>query len=262
MLILAIDTTGATLSAALLEDQTIRAEVFVNTGDNHSLHLLPAIRHIYDLAGLSMVMTDLFVCTLGPGSFTGVRIGVSTIKGLAMATGKPVVGFSTLEALAANVGPVSGSICPILDAQRGQVYTAIYKLDRNSIPQLIHEERLTGLELLLSHVKGKVLFIGSGAVKYADLINRTLPESIIAPVQFSHVRASVVGLLGLRKFHEGHTLDVLTFTPRYLRLSEAERKLEVAENSGNRVAGGFSPPAPTPPGMRVRTGRFTEITGP
>lgn len=233
MLILAIDTTGATLSVALLEDQTIRAEVFVNTGDNHSLHLLPAIKHVYDLAGASTGITDLFVCTLGPGSFTGVRIGVSTIKGLAMATDKPVVGFSTLEALAANIGPVSGSICPILDAQRGQVYTAIYKLDGNFIPQLMHEERLTDLELFISHLKdkGKVVFLGSGAIKYADLINRTLPESIIAPVQFTHVRASVVGLLGLMKFHEGHMLDVLTFTPLYLRLSEAERKLEMAENS-------------------------------
>lgn len=236
MLILAIDTTGATLSVALLEDQTIRAEVFVNTGDNHSLHLLPAIKHVYDLAGVSSGVTDLFVCTLGPGSFTGVRIGVSTIKGLAMATGKPVVGFSTLEALAANIGSLSGSICPILDAQRGQVYTAIYKLDGNFIPQLMHEERLTDLEPFIFHLKGKgkVLFMGSGALKYADLIKRTLPESIIAPVQFSHVRASVVGLLGLRKFHEGHMLDVLTFTPLYLRLSEAERKLEMAENSENK----------------------------
>jgi tRNA threonylcarbamoyladenosine biosynthesis protein TsaB len=78
-----------------------------------------------------------------------------------------------------------------------------------------------------------VLLLGSGAIKYADLINRMLPEAIIAPVQFSHVRASMVGLLGLRKFHEGHSLDVLTFTPRYLRLSEAERKLLMAESSGN-----------------------------
>lgn len=235
MQIFALDTTGATLSVALLEDQTIRAEAFVNTGDNHSLHLLPAIGHVYDLAGASPEMTDLFVCTLGPGSFTGVRIGVATIKGLAMATGKPVVGFSTLEALAANAGLFTGHICPILDAQRGQVYAAIYKLDGEFIPQLIHEERLTDLEALISQVKdeGRVLFLGSGAVKYADLINQMLPGAIIAPVQFSHVRASVVGLLGIRKFHEGHSLDVLTFTPHYLRLSEAERKLLMAESSGN-----------------------------
>jgi tRNA threonylcarbamoyladenosine biosynthesis protein TsaB len=233
MLILAIDTTGATLSAALLEDQTILAEVFVNTGDNHSLQLLPAIKHIYDLAGFSLEMTGLFVCTLGPGSFTGVRIGVSTMKGLAMATGKPVVGCSTLEALAAGTGPFSGSICPMLDAQRGQIYAATYELDDSFIPQLRYEARLTDLESFLSlfHDKGRVLFLGTGAVKYADLINETLPEAIIAPVHYSHVRASVVGSLGLTKYRSGEILDSMTFTPLYLRLSEAERKLELAETA-------------------------------
>jgi len=235
MLILAIDTTGASLSVALLQDQRICAEVFVNTGDNHSVHLLPTILHVYGLTGTSLGMTDLFVCTLGPGSFTGVRIGVSTIKGLAMATNKPVIGFSTLEALSAMMGAVPGKICPMLDAQRGQVYTAVYKFDDNIIPQIVNEEIIADLETFISQFidKGKVLFIGSGAVKYADLIQRTLPEAIIAPVPFSHLRASVIGLLGLLKFHQGHVLDVLTFTPSYLRLSEAERKLRLPENNEN-----------------------------
>lgn len=230
MLILAIDTTGATLSAALLENETIRAEVFVNTGDNHSHNLLPAIKHVCDLAGASTGMIDLFICTLGPGSFTGVRIGASTIKGLAMATGKPVVGLSTLEALAANIGQIAGSICPILDAQRGQVYTALYKLDGNFIPELMQEARLTDLEPFIARLKNKakVIFVGSGAMKYADLISRTLPGANIAPVQFAQVRASVAGLLGLRKYQQGHQLDVLTFAPFYLRLAEAERKLVMA----------------------------------
>ena len=235
MLTLAIDTTGTTLSAALLEDQTIRAEVFVNTGENHSLHLLPAIKHVYDLAGASTEKTDLFVCTLGPGSFTGVRIGVSTIKGLAMATNKPVVGFSTLEALAGNQGAFSGFICPLLDAQRGEIYAAAYELDDSFIPQLRREARLTNIEQFLALYKGKdkVLFLGSGAVTNAELIKRTLPEAIIAPVQFCHVRASIVGWLGLVKFYQGQMLDVMTFPPLYLRLSEAERKLQMEENGSN-----------------------------
>ena len=232
MLILAIDTTGATLSVALLKDQTTLAEIFVNTGDNHSLHLLPAIKQMYGLADATPEMTDLFVCTLGPGSFTGVRIGVSTIKGLAMATGKPVVGFSTLEALAANMGPFSGTICPILDAQRGQIYAAAYEVDDSFIPQLRHETRLTDLESFLSLLQGngRVAFLGPGAVKYADLINAMLPEAIIAPLHYSTVRASVLGSLGLMKYHAGEILDSMTFTPLYLRLSEAERKFEMAEN--------------------------------
>jgi tRNA threonylcarbamoyladenosine biosynthesis protein TsaB len=233
MLILAIDTTGATMSVALLKDQIITAEVFVNTGDNHSVQLLPAINHIYQLAGCSLEATDLFVCTLGPGSFTGVRIGVATIKGLAMATGKPVVGVTALEALAVNMAPYAGSICPILDAQRGQVYAAMYELDERFSPQLRHEARLTDVTSFISlfRDKGEVVFLGSGAEQYADLISRTLPKAIIAPVHFSHVRASVVGSLGLLRFQERQILDVMNFTPLYLRLAEAERKLEMAENN-------------------------------
>ena len=234
MLILAIDTTGATLSAALLEDQTIRAEVFVNTGANHSLHLLPAIKHVYDQAGAGTESTDLFVCTLGPGSFTGVRIGVSTIKGLAMATGKPVVGISTLEAVAANVGANSGIICPILDAQRGQIYTALFQQSDDLVPQLIQEARLTDLEPFISALRDKVLCTGPGALKYADLIKSTRPECEIAAAQFAPVRASVVGLLGLMKFQAGENLDVRTFAPLYLRLSEAERKLNMAERGEHK----------------------------
>lgn len=233
MLTLAIDTTGTTLSAALLEDQTTLVEVFVNTRDNHSLRLLPEIKHIYKLVGASPDETDLFVCTLGPGSFTGVRIGVSTIKGLAMATGKPVVGFSTLEALAANMGTFSGSICPILDAQRGQIYAAAYEMDNGFIPQLRHEARLADIESFLSLFDGRdgVVFLGAGATKYAGVINTALPDAIIAPETFSHVRASVVGCLGILKYYQGNVLDVMTFTPLYLRLSEAERKLEMAKPS-------------------------------
>lgn len=233
MLVLAIDSTGAALSVALLEDQTIRSETFVNGGDNHSLHLLPAIKRTYELAGLSVEETNLFVCTLGPGSFTGVRIGVSTIKGLAMAIGKPVVGVSSLEALAANGGPFVGSICPILDAQRGQVYAALYEQETSFIPQVQCEARLSAIDSFIALLQGRprVLLLGSGAVKYGDMIKGVLPEAIIAPAQFSHIRASVVGCLGLRKFQEGQQLDVMAFSPLYLRLSEAERKLEMAENS-------------------------------
>jgi tRNA threonylcarbamoyladenosine biosynthesis protein TsaB len=230
MLILAIDTTGATLSAALLEDLTVRAELSINTGENHSLHLLPSIRHLYDRAGVALETTDLFVCTLGPGSFTGVRIGVATIKGFAMATGKPAAGFSSLEALAANLAPFSGSICPLLDAQRGQIYAAAYELDECFIPQLKREARLTDIPSFISRYtdKDQAIFLGSGALKYADLIKDALPGAMIAPARFSQVKASVVGCLGLGKFQQRQVLDAVTFTPLYLRLAEAERKLDMA----------------------------------
>jgi tRNA threonylcarbamoyladenosine biosynthesis protein TsaB len=229
MIILAIDTSSETVSIALIEDQTIRAEFFLNTGLNHSRILLPTIQHIYNMAALTIDTTDLFACTVGPGSFTGLRIGVGTIKGMALATNKPIIGVSTLEALASNVQGVSANICPIIDARRGQVYAAIYKIGANSILQMVGEERLTDIHLFLRELDGETFFIGSGALKYADSIKKILPTSVLASIEHSHIRASVVGLLGLKKFQEGKISDLLSLAPHYLHLSEAERNFVAAE---------------------------------
>jgi tRNA threonylcarbamoyladenosine biosynthesis protein TsaB len=231
MYILAIDTSGAALSIALLEDEVIRAEVFLNTGMNHSIHLLPAVKYVHEQAGLKTDAADLFVCAIGPGSFTGLRIGAGTIKGLAMAAGKPVVGVSSLEVLAANISPVSLHICPMLDAQRGQIYTALYKMDDDCLPIRIGEERVADVELFLKELAEKTIFLGSGAIKHAQSIRRIMPDmSILAPERHCHNRAAVAGILGMKKFQEGKTSDVLTFAPRYLRPSEAEKKLEILQN--------------------------------
>ena len=231
MYILAIDTSGSALSVALLDDEAIRAEVFLNTGMNHSIHLLPAIKYVYEQAGLNTDATDLFVCTIGPGSFTGLRIGVGTIKGLAMAVGKPVVGISSLEVLAANIAPVSMNICPMLDAQRGQIYTALYKMDGDFLPIRIGEERVADVELFLKELAEKTIFLGSGAIKHAQIIKKILPDmSILAPERHCYNRAAVAGILGMKKFQEGKTSDALTFAPLYMRPSEAEKKFEILQN--------------------------------
>jgi tRNA threonylcarbamoyladenosine biosynthesis protein TsaB len=230
MYILAIDTSGAALSVALLEDDTIRAEIFLNTGGNHSHNLLPAIKYVYEQSSLNTDAANLFVCAIGPGSFTGLRIGVGTIKGLAMATGKPVVGVSSLEVLAANIAPVSMNICPMLDAQRGQIYTALYKMDDDFLPMRIIEEQVAELEPFLKGLTEKTVFLGSGALRHAQSIKKILPDtSIILPERHCYNRAAVAGILGLKKFKEGRTSDVLALKPRYLRTSEAERKYEALE---------------------------------
>ena len=231
MYILAIDTSGAALSVALLDDEAIRAEVFLNTGVNHSLHLLPAVKYVYEQAGLNTDAADLFVCAIGPGSFTGLRIGVGTIKGLAMAAGKPVVGVSSLAVLAANIAPVSMNICPMLDAQRGQIYTALYKMDGDFLPIRIGKEQVAELEPFLKGLTEKTIFLGSGALKHAQSIKKILPDtSILAPERHCYNRAAVAGILGLKKFQEGKTSDTRTFAPRYLRPSEAEKKFEILQN--------------------------------
>ncbi len=229
MFILALDTSSDALSVALLEDTALRAEIFVNSGLNHSCTLLPTVKRLYDIAELNIAQTDLYVCTVGPGSFTGLRTGVCTMKGLAMAMGKPLVGLSTLEALAANAGPWPENICPLLDASRGKIYAALYRRDENGHLQLIGEEGVTDINRFLSALEGEALFLGSGALKYAAEIKKERPQSFIADPQDCHVHARRVGILGGKKSAAEEIADVLTLAPRYLLLSEAERNLAAGE---------------------------------
>lgn len=225
MFILAIDTSGAALSVALLQDETIRADVFLNTGVNHSINLLPAIKYVYEQTGLCTEAIDLFVCADGPGSFTGLRIGVATIKGLAMADGKPVVGVSSLDILAANAIPTSLNICPMLDAQRGQIYTSLYKMGDDFQLMRVSEEQVIELEPFLCSLTKETIFLGSGASKHAQRIKEVLPNrSIVLPERHGYNNAALAGILGLKKFEEGGVTDALSLKPRYLRASEAERK--------------------------------------
>jgi len=225
MLILAIDTSTKTASIALLRDDDILAEIFLNMGVNHSIVLLPTL---YDLCRLSCIepsSIDLFVCTIGPGSFTGLRVGACTVKGLALATDRPVVGVSTLDALAFNLVGSEMLICPMLDAKKNQVYTALYRTGRNNLLQKTENERVTDIEEFLQCIDADTIFVGDGAVKYARLISDILPlRSYFASACNQYVRAATTGLLGKRKYSEGDVLDPETFTPVYLRPSEAEMK--------------------------------------
>ena len=225
MLTLAIDTSTSTAGIVLLEEETIRAEVLINLGINHSASLLPSINHIFSLAGIKMADIDFFACTLGPGSFTGLRIGASTVKGFAMATGKPVVGVSTLDALALNMTNSSMLICPMLDAKKKQVYTALYRADLHNSSERICEEEAVEVEKFLLSIHENCIFLGDGAFVYQDVIKKTLPGHayFTSPIH-QHIRAAAVGLLGIRKFQANDTLNLFTFTPHYLRMSEAEIK--------------------------------------
>ena len=225
MLILAIDTSTKSASIALLRDNEILSEIFVNLDVNHSAVLLPALDHLLRLSRIEPGGIDLFACTIGPGSFTGLRVGASTIKGLALATGKPIAGVSTLEALAFNITGAEISVCPMLDAKKDQVYTALYRIGGDYTLEKIESERVTGVRDFLQCIDENVIFVGDGAVKYAGLISEMLPgKSYFASACHQHVRAGVVGLLGRKKYSEGDVLDSVTFAPVYLRVSEAEMR--------------------------------------
>jgi tRNA threonylcarbamoyladenosine biosynthesis protein TsaB len=225
MLILAVDTSSKSASIALLRDDDVLSETFFNLDVNHSVVLLPALHHLLRLSRIELNEIDLFACTRGPGSFTGLRVGASTIKGLALATEKPIAGVSTLEALAFNITCSKIIVCPMLDAKKDQVYTALYRTAQDYTLEEIKSERVTDVRGFLQCIDEEVIFVGDGSVKYAGLISDMLPgKCYFTSGCHQYVRAAVVGVLGKKKYSEGDVLDSVTFAPVYLRASEAEMK--------------------------------------
>ena len=225
MLTLAFDTSTKTASVALLKGEILLIEQFINTGKNHGETLLPAIENILTIAGIGIAEIGLLAVTVGPGSFTGLRVGASSAKGLAFSKGTPIVGVSTLDALAANVTSGSMKICPMLDARKKEVYAALYRISETGFPERITDEQVISPEILLADMDEEILCLGDGAIAYGDLIRLKMSDKAhFVPGPLNYIRASSVGLIGLKKFHDGDSLNSLKLTPRYLRLSEAETK--------------------------------------
>ncbi|MBW2631858.1 MAG: tRNA (adenosine(37)-N6)-threonylcarbamoyltransferase complex dimerization subunit type 1 TsaB [Deltaproteobacteria bacterium] len=233
MITLAIDTSAGTTSVALLEDDSILAELFMNSGKNHAETLLPAIERLVASVGIKTEQRmpfsgiDLFAFTVGPGSFTGLRVGASTIKGLAFVLRKPTVGVCTLDALVLNVPNLhlkDVNVCPMLDAGRGEVYAALYAPSETGIYEKTVTECVVCPEEFLGSMDGEVIFLGNGAEKYRDTVRGALPgRSFFIPPHLNHVKAYAVGLLGLKKFYDGDISDIMTVTPDYLRASYATK---------------------------------------
>ena len=230
MKILALDTSGKSASVAILDDGCLIQEITLNRDVHHSEVLLPAIDQICRDTGVAVQAMDLFVCTTGPGSFTGLRIGLSTVKGLALTTGKPVAGVSTLEALALNADGSPLLICPMLDARKSQVYAAIYRQGRNGRMQCVKPDCLTDITTFLNGLTDDAIFLGDGAVRYRQEIETICPRPGFFVLPFkNHVRAAAVGFLGYEQFLMGKALETpLALVPKYLRLSEAEEKNRLA----------------------------------
>ena len=226
MITLAIDTATKTAGVALLRDERVLAEYFFNLPLNHSETVLPAVNQALALAGLGIGDVGLFALTVGPGSFTGLRIGASTVKGLAFATGAPAVGVSTLEALACNAAGFAGLVCPLIDARTADVYAAPYRIDGHGRPAPVLDERVAAPGGIRPRVEGNALFLGDGLAAAARLIAER-PRGLshfLAPNQQS-VRAASVAPTGRKRYLRGDVLDLATFVPRYLRRSEAEVRL-------------------------------------
>jgi len=224
MITFAVDTSVTTTSVALLEEDNILAELFIHTGRNHAEILLPAIERLLASVGIKKTQIDLLAVTVGPGSFTGLRVGTSTVKGLAFVLKKPVVGVCTLDALALNVAhpDVRTVICPMVDAGRGEVYTALYRSAGPDTCEKTLQECVVRPDEFLGSIHGEVVFLGGGTEKYRNSINDILPDrSSFVPSRFNHVRAGAVGIVGRKRFCNGDISDIMALTPNYLRTSYA-----------------------------------------
>ncbi len=227
MHILAIDTSTRSCSAALIEDENLRAELTIDIGETHSKHIMALIDQVIGEANLKIADVDGFSVTRGPGTFTGLRIGLGTVKGLAMALGKPIAGVSSLEALAVQACCSDRLICSLIDARRMQVYCRCYRCKDDEIAIPSTPERVCSVQEAIAAFDEPVMFIGSGAILYASHISEQLGHRArFAPCSQHTIRASTVALLGREKIMNGDTEDLAGFVPAYLRKSDAELNLE------------------------------------
>lgn len=228
MLTLAFDTSSKTASVAILNNDEVLYETLINIGLNHSEVLLPAIHHAFVQTGISIKEIDLFACTMGPGSFTGLRIGASNLKGFMLGTGKPAVGVSSLAAVAMNACTSSKIICSLTDAGRGQVYVAYFRHKKDGLLEQIVDDEVLNPRDVKSEFKEEIIFVGDGAIKYADIISGKINHDV--SVQQKYIRASAVGILGLEKYNRNELLDPDTFVPVYLRAADAVIKKSLSES--------------------------------
>lgn len=227
MKILAIDSSGLVASAALLEDGVLIAEYTLDYKKTHSQTLLPMIDEIVRMTEQELSTIDAVAVAKGPGSFTGLRIGAATAKGLALVLKKPVVGVPTVDALAYNLYGTQRLICPLMDARRGQVYTGLYTFEGEKFVVLREQEVIAADQILrgLNAFGKPVIFLGDGALAHEGVIREVVgvPYSF-APAHLARQRAGAVGALAAIYYAEGKFCSAAEYTPVYLRLSQAERE--------------------------------------
>lgn len=235
MNILAVDTSTSLASIAIAVDEQIVAESLLNTNRTLSARLIPEIERLLATAGLDIADIDLFASTVGPGSFTGVRGGVATIQGLALAVGKPCAGFSSLAMLSMNFTLSKTLVCPMLDARKSELYAALYDCS-SSLPFPRISDCVLPLALFIDRIaaatEDPVLFLGDGAVRYHDQITELLGNrALFAPFPLHIPHAANGTLLALEASRRGELLEPGQLLPVYLRASDAELMKIIAGRS-------------------------------
>ena len=222
MKILALDTATRRCSAAIVDNGLVSAELTTVNNQTHSKHLMNMIDTVCEMSGRKIADMDGFAVTRGPGSFTGLRIGISTVKGLAWSLNKPVVGISSLDALAWQCAPGAYLVCTLLDARKHEVYYCRYHFQDGELKKEGTEQVIVPTEAI-NDIREPCLFVGNGATLYKEEILEKLGElALFAGWNQNSIQASSVAGLSLKRFIHHQTDDVALLVPHYIRKSDAE----------------------------------------
>ncbi|MGB5421255.1 MAG: tRNA (adenosine(37)-N6)-threonylcarbamoyltransferase complex dimerization subunit type 1 TsaB [Desulfobacterales bacterium] len=222
MRILAVDTATSGCSVALTDGEHLLAEINLVSTQTHSRHLAGMIGEACRLAGLAVGEMDAYAVVKGPGSFTGLRIGVSTVKGLAEAAGRPIVGISALQTLAEQAAASTPLVCPLIDARRGEVYFSTYRMIDGVLVER-HLEGVLGPNQALHSIDAPCTFVGNGAVLYRSMIRDNLGDGACFAHPMAHlIRASTVARLAWKRLENGDSDEIMHFVPAYVRKSDAQ----------------------------------------
>ena len=227
MKILGLDSSGLVASVAIVEDNDLKGEYTVNYKKTHSQTFLPMLDEVAKMIELDLNSIDAIAVSGGPGSFTGLRIGSATAKGLGLALGKPLIHIPTVDALAYNLVGSRDMVCPLMDARRNQTYTGLYRFDGNQM-EIVKPQCAVGIDEIIAAVNEigqAVVFLGDGVAVFESYIreNCKVPFSF-APAHVNKQRAGAVAALGEIYYKEGKTETAEEHKPDYLRLSQAERE--------------------------------------
>ena len=239
MMVLGIETSTSMGSVALVDEQGLRAERRWEKREGHAERLMGEIDCLLQKHSVMIQALDGFAVTIGPGSFTGLRVGLATVKGLAIVSKQPVIALSSLEVLARNVFGFSCLVCPLLDARREEVFAALFRQDEKGEGIRLFPDQVIAPSDLFQQLSEPTIFVGEGAVQYRALIQQGMgKKASFAPAEMQWPSASMVAKIGLSHLLRGETVQAKEIRPLYLRRPDAEINLEkgmLAAGAKNKI---------------------------
>jgi len=222
MKIVGIDTSSYSGSVSIVEDNKLLGECLLNIGPKHSENIVASIDWLLNTLNIERKELDAVAVSIGPGSFTSLRIGVTIAKSLAYSLKLKIIGISSLEILASNIPLTDNKICPLIDAKRDEVYSAIFQFDNGTIKQ-IRDNKIQKVTELCNEINDKTVFVGDAVTVYEDVLKGTLSDlAVIAGEPFNLPKSSNCALLGFNKLNEGIQDDPILLVPDYFRKTDVE----------------------------------------